>query len=402
MTLIQCLSPSLLENIAVYLHLLPKKLLLLGGSSAAAMRYEQLLLQRGHRVEIVRCPMGNDHPADIEELFLALVQQEECVLDLTCGDTAVSIAAGVLICNLPRGKWDNLRIVTYDLAGDRFRRLFGKSMSVPEVQISVEELIRLYGGDILPDSFQPLPTFQAAELDDLWEYVSRNPREWNRYLSVMIEFESRADSKTDVFLPLSAIAGEIRDFSEKEALMRECLALLHSKHAVINRSEENSLYYSYTSPLMRHCTFRAGTILETKVLLEAREYKEDDKPYFTDCRLGVTIDWDGIIYDQDDIPETRNEVDLVLMRGVTPLFVSCKNGNVDENELYKLHTVANRFGSPKAKKLLFATDLDRKSKIAEQHFTLRAKEMGIHLVSNVTGLSKADWGAIFRKAMGEE
>ena len=42
--------------------------------------------------------------------------------------------------------------------------------------------------------------------------------------------------------------------------------------------------------------------------------------------------------------ETKNEIDVMLMRGVVPVFVSCKNGAVKMDELYKLDTVAQRFG----------------------------------------------------------
>ena len=49
----------------------------------------------------------------------------------------------------------------------------------------------------------------------------------------------------------------------------------------------------------------------------------------------------------------------MLMRGVIPVFVSCKNGAVDSNELYKLNTVADRFGSIYAKKIIAATYLGK-------------------------------------------
>ena len=41
---------------------------------------------------------------------------------------------------------------------------------------------------------------------------------------------------------------------------------------------------------------------------------------------------------------SENEVDVVMQRCLRPVFVSCKNGLVTTDELYKLNTVAKKFG----------------------------------------------------------
>ena len=141
-------------------------------------------------------------------------------------------------------------------------------------------------------------------------------------------------------------------------------------------------------------------MLEVKVLLEARRLREQGKPYFADSRMGVSIDWDGEIFDPClRIPETRNEIDLIVMRGMTPLFISCKNGNIGEEELYKLHTVAVRFGGAEARKMLVATDLDRRSEAANRSFVRRARDMGICLVTDAAELSDGQWEDVLKSAM---
>jgi hypothetical protein len=87
------------------------------------------------------------------------------------------------------------------------------------------------------------------------------------------------------------------------------------------------------------------------------------------------------------------------MRGMTPLFISCKNGNVSEEELYKLNTVAERFGGPYAKKMLIATDLDRKGSSANRAFIQRAWDMDIFLVTDAAELTREEWRQVFKKAM---
>lgn len=67
----------------------------------------------------------------------------------------------------------------------------------------------------------------------------------------------------------------------------------------------------------------------------------------------------------DEEKDTENEIDVVLMKGLTLIFISCKNGQVDDDELYKLESVTNRFGGLYAKKVLIATYLGKKTKSME-------------------------------------
>jgi hypothetical protein len=115
--------------------------------------------------------------------------------------------------------------------------------------------------------------------------------------------------------------------------------------------------------------------------------------------MSVSIDWDGMVDFVGNTPETRNEIDVVLMNGTTPLFVSCKNGNIGDEELYKLNTVAARFGGPYAKKMLVATELDRKSPQANRSFMQRAWDMDIFLVTDAAELTKEEWQAAFCQAV---
>ena len=68
-------------------------------------------------------------------------------------------------------------------------------------------------------------------------------------------------------------------------------------------------------------------------------------------------------------------------------------------ELYKLNTVAARFGGPYAKKMLVATELDRKSPQANRSFMQRAWDMDIFLVTDAAELTKEEWQAAFCQAV---
>ena len=133
------------------------------------------------------------------------------------------------------------------------------------------------------------------------------------------------------------------------------------------------------------CLTKEGQALEMKIFLTAKSLQTAmGKPVYCDVMNGVYIDWDGEIHKEKDKEnqDTKNEMDVILMQGLIPVFISCTNGNIEMEELYKLHTVAHRFGGSYVKKVLIATSLQDSTKKGRQ-ILQRAKDMGIRVVYNV-------------------
>ena len=406
MTLIECFSDSHIDNIAACLRLRPDRMIMVGSAAdmgAPVKRYQKLLKQRGIATEITMCDVQH---MDLDEIYGALkkvvLAAKDCVIDLTGGDTCVTMAVGAVLAALPGEARRRIRIEKYDHNTNVVRDCVHNNQSVQTktVSLTVEELIALHGGTLHPDSYQPPMDSRPRDVAGVWEIVVEDPKEWNRVIMHLGEFESRSDSKTQVFLPLAYLQDSISSFEEKETAVRDLLDKLHKKRVIADHSSRNALEYTYAGSLLRYCTLKAGNVLETRTQLEGRGVLEGGKPYFQDCQMSVSIDWDGVVHTpQECVSDTRNEVDVVLMHGTTPLFISCKNGSVTEDELYKLHTVAERFGGPYAKKMLIATDLERKSPAASRAFIQRAWDMDIFLVTDAAQLSTEEWRQIFKQAM---
>lgn len=405
MTLIECFTDSHVDNIVACLHLCPEKMMMVGNAdemSGPIRRYQKLLKQRGQQTEITMCDVRGKDIGDICAVLNHLVQeQRDCIIDLTGGDEPVIMAVGAVLAGLDKEKRQRVRVEKFDRSACVVRDCIHDNRAVPgrAVQLTVEELILLHGGTVLPE-YQLPSDLSNQDLAGLWRIVSEAPKDWNRKIALLTEFESRSDSKTQVYLPLEHLRGSISNFDQKEAVVRDLLNELQRRGIIDDRSSRNVLAYTYRSPVLRYCTSKAGNVLEVKTLLEGRSVMENGSPFFHDCRMSVDIDWDGVIFDPAErIPETRNEIDVVLMHGTTPLFISCKNGNIGDEELYKLHTVAHRFGGPYARKMLIATDLDRKSHAANRAFAQRAQDMDIFLVTDAAELSHTEWQQILRKSI---
>ena len=406
MTLIEYFTESHIDNIAACLRLQPKIMVMVGNATEMGepiKRYKKLLKQRGIPTKVTMCDVQR---MDLGEIYAALkkviLEAHDCVIDLTGGDECSIMAVGAVLAELPPEARQRIRVEKYDHEAGIVRDCINDNRKVPTTapSLSVSELIALHGGVLHPNSYQPPADCNRRDLTGLWDIVSEAPKDWNRAIMLLSEFESRSDSKMQVFLPLSSLHNGISNFESKETSVRDLLDKLQQKGIIDDQSNRNVLEYTYLSQILRYCTQKAGNVLEVKTLLEGRAIVENGKPYFNDCQMSVGIDWDGVVHDpMDHIPETRNEIDVVLMHGTTPLFISCKNGNIGEEELYKLHTVTERFGGLYAKKMLIATDLDRKSPSANRSFIQRAWDMDIYLVTDAAELSGGEWAQIFKKAM---
>lgn len=405
MTLIECFTESHMDNLAACLRLRPEKLILIGNAGdmrGPAERYDALLRDRGIRTRLSLCDVGNqDFGQTCATLHRCLCGEPDCVIDLTGGDELVIMAVGTVVAAL-KDSHPNLQVQKYDHHAHRAVDCLNHNRALPgrAVTLPVKDLIRLHGGGVQSFAEVPLSENAYAEISRLWDVMTQDSGAWNRSISLLNELESRADSRTQVYLPIQQLRERVSGFAKKEDDARAFLERLHAGNIIRNESSRNALSYTYHSPLLRYCTLKAGNLLEVKALLEAQSLTENGKPFFQDCRVGVTIDWDNRFHHPaEGVPDTRNEIDLILMRGITPLFISCKNGSIGEEELYKLHTVATRFGGPQARKMLIATNLERRSAASELALSQRAWDMDIFLVPDAAELTHSQWHDLFTQAV---
>lgn len=407
MTLIECFTDSHIDNIAACLRLRPDHMIFVGNAdemSAPVKRYRKLLKQRGIHTEITLCDVRKKDIGDICSVFARLIQKdEEYVIDLTGGDEPVIMAVGAVYAGLDERKRQRIRVEKYDHNSATLLDCIHDNRPLPckQITLTVEEMIRLHGGSLLPSS-DPLPQdCSRADLDKLWSIVSAAPKRWNSFISTLNQFENHSDtgSEMQTHVPLDELRS-LSDFDEKETLVRDYLKKLRKHQLIDDRSSDDELDYTYCSELLRYCTRKAGNVLEVKTLLEGRSVLENGAPLFHDCRMSVSIDWDGIPHDPSEgVADTCNEIDVMLMHGATPLFISCKNGGIGDGELYKLHTVATRFGGPHARKMLVATSLDQSKPASRRSIAQRAWDMDILLVTDAAKLPKEGWRNLFKQAL---
>lgn len=406
MTVIEFFACAPIENMVSCFLLNPNKVIFIGGGRRAKRRisaYSNLAKRMGINAVFEHRSVPTSSVNAIVECLESIVNTEqECCFDLTGGDDLALVAMGIVYqkykgirpLQMHRYNFNSKRMTDCD--GDGY-----VALSMPVDGLTVDENIALHGGTV-SSGLRFDASFKAGDAELLWGICKNAPVEWNKNVAKLTELLSVAGEITDgisVKIDEVCAAKRFPDYEKRRIGIVRFLSKLENKGLVqYLNSEKHKLSFEYKNKYVRNALSKSGNVLEHKVLSVSASLKnKGGAPMFSDAVCGVVIDWDGLLAGPNvAFGGTVNEIDVVLMKGLTPIFVSCKNGGVDESELYKLNTVAARFGNKYAKKLLVASGLNKKGQGLE-YFRSRAKEMGILLVEKAHKLDDKEFKNVFMK-----
>lgn len=402
MTYVEFFTKDAIENICTSLLQVPERVILIGDSKKLmqrhAERYQSLFAQRGVAIEFVcKAVNKNSLQSVVDELTAILASYNDCVFDLTGGEDLYLVAMGMLFernqtIQMHRINLRNNSLLDCDMDGITIAE-----HNMP--MLTVAECICLNGGDIVFDDIRAGATRRwawnealQADIDALWEICRSDVREWNVQTSVFAAAERFCSGNEDPLVteaPIPYLQDYLENMGSGYVIFKRIInGLFNAGLLTYVDCNERSFMVAYKNETVKHCLLKAGQVLEMKLFSAACAAKEaDHSRTYHDVMTGVQLDWDGKIHTQGEAYDTENEVDVILMHGMTPVFVSCKNGAFTSEELYKLNAVAQKFGGKYAKKVLVATALDTACD-APDYLRQRAKDMNILLVENVQEMNE--------------
>ncbi len=405
MTLIEFYDKDAVTNICSSLVAAPERVILVGDKKKTmqrcAERYQAVLAARGVETEFLcRVVNKNQMQSILDVLSSIVLEYEDCVFDLTGGEDLYLAAMGI-VCERCRDR--DLQLHRFNIRNNTVIDVDqdGKTiLTEPAPELTVREMIRIAGGDIVCEEERPgtthlwemTPEFRE-DVNAIWELCRRDMKLWNAQLLVFEAAEQilRDASALTVSVPTAVLRRAVEDRGGSFFLQRELMRGLVDAGLLEHLSCDDELFsVTYKDAQIKRCLTLAGRALEMKVYLAALEAREKDgSAVYSDVMNGVFIDWDGVIHADQGGYDTENEIDVLMMHGLIPVFISCKSGIVDKSELYKLSTVAERFGGKNAKKVLISAALDQSD--AAHYLRQRARDMGIRLVegSGRDGAEKA-------------
>lgn len=400
MTAVEFFDRAPIENVISSLTTVPDKIIYIGDRNIMKKSegiIREFLTRRHLDIEVEFKNIKKNDINDIIAVLSNIVETEQdCVFDLTGGEDLVLVAMGIVFekyahKGVQMQRFNIRKAVVTDCDNDGNVLYSG----VPEV--TVAENIRIHGGVIRYEQDGDDRTYKwdlteefVADINKMWSICKVNPGLWNSQVDVLKECDKCAvvtDLHFSVNIP--KLREHLKNEDIKFVSVKGLLKALKQKK-LLDSYEDNGddISFTYKDAQVKKCLEKAGTILEMKILITAKSVKTDQgENLFSDSMSGVCIDWDGDFHTQDDEKkDTENEIDVILMNGLNPIFISCKNGRIYEDELYKLGTVTDRFGGSYARKVLIATYLGKK-KDSLASFEQRARDMKIKVITGVHSMT---------------
>ena len=262
----------------------------------------------------------------------------DCVLDITGGTDAALYAAGQFGCKT------DIPVFTYSRRRNRFFDIHNAPFADDfecTVQHKVEDCFMMAGGalrggrvdnDILSDYMDII--------DPFFRLYMRHRRDWTHIVGY-IQRASQTDRELPPTLHVDApytVKGEHGsrlDAPEKALLDLEKLGFI--KHVSISA---DGVTFDFKDFQIRTWLRDIGSVLELYV------YKCClDADIFNDVRTSAVVDWEGD-HRSDNV---TNEIDVMAMRGIIPVFISCKTCDISTEALNELAILRDRFGGEAAR-----------------------------------------------------
>ena len=237
--------------------------------------------------------------------------------------------------------------------------LDNKTTCMEAPMLTVDEQIQINGGGVCYGEVWEEKTYHwdltesfLRDVEKMWTLCWSNPGKWNIQMGVFAAMEKVGTTSEDWLTTKAdhaSVIGYLKKHDGQYILFWDVLNRLLEQGMLkhVSFAEDGLLQVTYKNAQVKRSLIKAGQLLELWVYIAALQMQQEDgSRTFCDARNGVFIDWDGVCHDErtEQIYDTENEIDVLLMRHCIPLFISCKNGDVKREEPYKLCSVAERFG----------------------------------------------------------
>ncbi len=311
--------------------------------------------------KVVFIALSHKNLASVVETMRTEINKEisnnnQIYFDITGGESLILVAFGRL------SKEFDTPIHIFDVEADEVveieegaKRQISKDVPVKRVKMDLDRYIELRGGTINYRLQKDIKGKGGKEFEEdvakMWEVARENVEYWNPFSSFIRKYFAPVDE-----LQVSKRAGTIVEaLNNNEGKLKTVRKLnqiidsLAERKLLLDVVHADGKYrFRYKNQLIKDCLWDGGSILELHTYQQER--KESD-----DCRVGVHLDWDGVIHEQYG-EDVLNEIDVLTLRGNIPTFISCKSGKLTPTQalhaLYELDTVARRFGGKYVEKVL--------------------------------------------------
>mgnify|MGYP000918509625 FL=1 len=272
-----------------------------------------------------------------DQLDYCLAGYDKILLDVFGGDSLLALSL------YQYGLDRHLPIVAMDVErGKQYKWVAGQlekeDLDIPT--LSIQQLIALRGGKMLKSKRPVHSVEQIAAIKKLASSAIANPSHWyqvTQFFSLAKTNDLHAETKK-----ILENNGKYYHYPESFISL-----LVEAGMLCIESEDKKRVAYSFPSQEAQVFCRNKGHILELYLYLLALESQ-----LFDECMIGGEIDWNGIFPEADNV---QNEIDVILRKGRSITFISCKMTDLSVEAINELEVYANHFAGESCLKLIVCT-----------------------------------------------
>ena len=287
----------------------------------------------------------------------------DCVVDITGGTDAALFACGVVSAEL------GIPAFTYSRRNNCFYNIQSAPFAdqLPcTVRHSVEDCFLMAGGALRPGRVDNAILDRYADrFEPFFRLYLAHRAEWTRavnYIQVVSQSEHGTAPKLTVNADFTVKGERGTRVDAPVELLGELEGIGFLRNVSIS---EERVSFTFRDAQVRAWLRDIGSVLELYL------YKQCiDAGLFNDVVTSAVVDWESTVH-RDGV---TNEIDVMAMRGLLPVFISCKTCPITTEALNELAILRDRFGGKGAKAAIVTTQRCRSVTLN------RASELGIDVI----------------------
>ncbi|MBQ9031380.1 MAG: DUF1887 family protein [Parasporobacterium sp.] len=366
-TLIELFDDRPIENILATEVFRPEEMILLCPPELVSGQkikesLETYLAYRNVSVRITIVSVSLLDAAKVEKQIRKILEnRKDCAINISGGTETALFAAGKACGDTPVFTFSRKRNTFYEISNAPFAR------NLPcELQLNAQACFMLAGGKLLPgredntDLRNRLP-----QIDRLFRIFQKYRRIWRRQITWFQRVSSSDPGRLNTEGPFTVRADRSLVTVDQKLLSDLSHAGLISQLHI----SEDSVRFRFPDEMVRFWLRDIGSVLELQVF---RACLAAD--YFNDVVLSAIVNWEGAASQRDTV---TNEIDVVAVRGLWPVFISCKTSEIRTEALNEIAILRDRFGGHGSRAIIATSAPATKSRALMRR---RAAEMNIEVI----------------------
>ena len=322
--------------------------------------------RRGCHVRITFVPVSLLDAGKVEKrLRQVLETHEDCAIDSSGGTDASLFAAGKVLGGLD----SEIPVYTYSHKKNAFFEIrnapFARDLPCT-IRLDAESCFLMAGGNLLPGREDNQRLRQMLPMiDRLFSVFSAYRKIWNRQISYIQNISTAEGENLDASGERT-VKADHGTVTADEGLLQ---ALARAELILDLSISEEHVSFRFPDTMVRFWLRDIGAVLELQVFRACLS-----AGCFDDVVLSAVVNWQGGFSQRDSV---TNEIDVMAVRGIHPVFISCKTSEIRTEALNELAILRDRFGGKGSRAIIVTSHTATKSR---SPMRLRAAELGIEVI----------------------